>query len=110
MRQKIKFYMDEHVSKAVVQALRRRGVDTLSVVEAGMMGASDEEHLNRAKTEQRVIFTQDDDFLRLHANGIKHAGIVYVPQQTRISEIIQGLMLVYQVLDAGEMQNHVEYL
>ena len=32
---KIKFYTDEHVSKAVVMGLRRRGVDVLTVPEAG---------------------------------------------------------------------------
>lgn len=34
-----------------------------TVVEAGMLGVSDEEHLKRALNEGRVIFTQDDDFL-----------------------------------------------
>jgi hypothetical protein len=41
-----------------------------------MRGAPDEEHLKRAHNERRVIFTQDDDFLRLHAAGMDHAGIV----------------------------------
>ena len=40
---KIKFYTDEHVSKAVVMGLRRRGVDVLTVPEAGTLGLSDEE-------------------------------------------------------------------
>jgi predicted nuclease of predicted toxin-antitoxin system len=89
MAQKIKFYTDEHVAKAVVRGLRQRGVEALTVLEAGMLGASDEEHLKRARNEDRVIFTQDDDFLRLHAAGADHAGIVYASQQTlsRISPV-----------------------
>jgi len=108
--QKIRFYADEHVSKAVVRALRQRGVDVLTVQDAGMSGASDREHLELATRQGRVVFTQDDDFLRLHAAGAKHAGIVYAPAQASIGDIIYGLMLVYQVLDAEDMVEQVEYL
>jgi uncharacterized protein with PIN domain len=110
MGQTIKFYTDEHVSRAVVQGLRQRGVDVITVSEAGMLGASDQEHLARALKEGRVIFTHDDDFLRLHAAGVSHAGVVYAPHRMPIGEIIHGLMLIYQVLHAQEMAGHVEFL
>ena len=110
MGQKIKFYTDEHVSKAVVKGLRQRGVDMRTVVDAGMLTASDQEHLALAWREGRVIFTQDDDFQRMHAAGDNHSGIVYASQGTSISEIIFGPMLIYQVLDAEDMNGHVEYL
>ena len=45
MRQPIKFYVDEHVATAVVKGLRQRGADVLTVLEAGLRSASDEEHL-----------------------------------------------------------------
>ena len=98
------------MAKAVIRGLRQRGVEVLTVPEAGMLGASDEEHLQRALAEGRVIFTQDDDFLRLHASGLEHAGIAYIPQNASIATVIRGLMLIYQVLDAEEMRGHVEYL
>lgn len=110
MSQSIKFYTDEHVARAVVRGLRHRGVDVLTVPEVSLLGASDEEHLAEARVEERVIFTQDDDFLRLHAAGVEHAGIVYAPQHTSTSDIIYGLMLIYQVLEAEDMIGHVEYL
>jgi hypothetical protein len=75
-----------------------------------LLGATDEEHLEKARLEGRVLFTQDDDFLRLHAAGTAHAGIAYTPQGTSIGDIIRGLMLIYQVLDADDMRGHVEYL
>lgn len=75
-----------------------------------MLSASDEEQLHLAAREARVIFTQDDDFLRLHAQGIEHGGIAYAPQGASIGEIIRGLMLIYQVLDADDMRSHVEFL
>ena len=68
----VKFYMDEHVSRAVVAGLRNRGADVLTVQEASMLGATDTAHMARARAEARVIVTQDADFLRLHAGGAEH--------------------------------------
>ena len=110
MGRRVSFYTDEHVAKAVIRGLRGRGVDVMTVAEAGLMGASDEEHLTRALKEGRVVFTQDDDFLRLHAAGLEHAGITYAPQHTPIGEIIRGLMLIYQVMEAEEMKGAIEFL
>ena len=75
----IQFYADEHVAKAVVQGLRQRGVNVQTVSEAGLRGASDHDHLSWANQHQRVLLTQDTDFLRLHASGCSHAGIVFAP-------------------------------
>lgn len=75
-----------------------------------MLGASDANHLKRARSEGRVILTQDDDFLRLHAAGVDHSGIVYAPQQTPVTDIIRGLMVIHQVLDADEMHGQIEFL
>ncbi|MGB4070031.1 MAG: DUF5615 family PIN-like protein [Nitrospira sp.] len=107
---KIRFYLDEHVPRAVVQGLRERGVDIKTVTEAGLLSAPDAVHMQQARAERRVIFTQDSDFLRLHATGHPHCGIVYTPQGTSIGDAIHGLMLLYQVLDADEMEGHVEFL
>jgi hypothetical protein len=110
MGQPVKFYTDEHTARAVIKALRQRGADVLSVPEAGLLSATDEEHLERARAEGRVIFTQDPDFLRLHGAGVEHEGIAYAAQGTPLREIIRGLVLIYQVLEAEDMKGHVEYL
>lgn len=110
MAQPVKFYLDEHVGRAILRGLRQRGVDVLSVAEAGLMSASDEEQLAKALDDSRVIFTQDEDYLRLHHAGVEHAGIAFAPQGVRIGTIIHGLMLIHQVLNAEEMKGHVEYL
>jgi predicted nuclease of predicted toxin-antitoxin system len=79
---RIKFYLDEHVSKAVTEGLRRRGVDVVTVQELDLQAEEDVQHLEQAARDGRVIFTQDADFLRLHALGHPHRGIVYAHQQT----------------------------
>lgn len=110
MAERIQFYLDEHVPRAVTEGLRRRGVDVLTAQEAGMLHAKDEQHLAFALSEGRVIVTQDADFLRLHAAGRPHAGIVSVPQQTAVSTIVRGLMLIYDILGPEDMASHVEFL
>lgn len=107
---KIRYYTDEHVSKAIIRGLRQRGIDVLSVPGANMLGASDEEHLALAMAEGRVIFTHDDDFLRFAAAGTPHAGMVYASRQISVGETIRGLMLIHQILEAEEMTNMIEYL
>jgi len=55
--------------------------------------------------------TQDEDFLRINATGTPHAGIAYCRQQTRtIGQIIDGLVLIWELLDPPEMENRIEFL
>ena len=110
MGQPVKFYIDECVARAVIRGLRQRGADVLTVAEAGLLGATDDVHLARAVAENRVVFTQDQDFLRLHAAGATHVGIAYARQEMAVGDVIRGLMLIQQVLDAEEMHGHLEYL
>ncbi|MGE3799842.1 MAG: DUF5615 family PIN-like protein [Candidatus Kapaibacterium sp.] len=102
--------MDEHIAQAVISGLRLRGVDALSTGEAGMLGASDIRQLAFAKIQQRVLVTQDDDFLRLHNQHLPHEGIVYAAQGTSVGQLVRGLFLIFQVLTREEMQNHIEFL
>ena len=106
----MKFLLDEHVPRAVALGLRQRGVDAVTVRESGTAGEADVNHLSAARAQERIIVTQDDDFLRLHAQGMSHAGIVFVPRQSAIGTIVRGLMLIQQVLDDADMRNHVEFL
>jgi len=75
-----------------------------------MLEATDEQHLALALSSRRVLFTQDTDFLRLHARGHTHAGIVYAPQQSSVGTLVAGLMLVHDALTRTDMANHVEFL
>jgi hypothetical protein len=107
---RISFYLDEHDARAVALGLRRRGIDVLTVQEAGLAGESDRGHLTLATAQGRVIFTQDDDFLRLHAQGIPHAGIIYGHRRMPVGDVIRGLVIISHVLSPDEMRDHVEFL
>ena len=58
-------YLDENVDRRVATGLRRRGVEVITVEEAGLKGASDDRHLAEARQRQAILFTHDADFLRL---------------------------------------------
>lgn len=106
----VRYYTDEHVSRAVIRGLRNRGIDVLTAPEADMLSATDDLHLALARRENRVLFTQDADFLRLAAAGATHAGIVYAHQHTPTGRIIRGLVLIHQMLGAEEMVGKVEFV
>ena len=110
MPRSIDFYADEHVSRAVVRALRLRGVGAQTVHEAGLAGAEDREHLAHAAATARVLVTQDADFLRLHAGGVPHAGIAFAPQGTPIRQIVRGLLEIFNFLDGQDMVGQIEFL
>ncbi|MFB6278762.1 MAG: DUF5615 family PIN-like protein [Salinibacter sp.] len=106
----VRYYFDEHVAGAVARGLRNRGIDVLTLGEAGMLGASDQEHFRYAYEEGRVLVTFDDDFLRLASETEQHAGVVFAPQGKAIGEMVRGLTLIAEALEAEEMEGHVEFL
>ncbi len=109
--EQIRFYLDEHVANAVANGLRNRGIDVITTAEAGYMGRDDLDIMAFALQENRVIVTQDDDFLTHASGSIAHAGIAYCKPQTRsVKQIIQGLLLIHGVLSPEEMLNHIEFL
>jgi hypothetical protein len=88
----VRYYVDEHVGNTVVQGLRQRGVDILTVAEAGMLSATDEAQLGFA------------------ASGISDAGVVYTPRCTSIGPIVRGLLLIHNVLSAEDLVDRIEYI
>ena len=56
--------MDVHTPLAITEALRRRGVDALTAQEDETDLLEDPPLLDRATELGRVLFTQDEDFLR----------------------------------------------
>lgn len=108
---KIQYHLDENVSRAIADGLRRRKVDVTTTPGAGLIAASDEAQLEFAYSQSRVLFTQDSDFLKLHTSGFEHSGIVYCIKGSRsIGEVLQGLILIWEVLEAEEILGKVEFL
>jgi hypothetical protein len=97
----IRFHLDESMPNAVADGLRRRGVDITTSSDAGLLSASDEEHLDFGRRERRIVVTRDDDFLRLNAQGLDHAGIIYWTERQRTVGQLIGTLATMMV-DYGE--------
>ncbi len=107
----MKFYLDEHIPKAVVEGLRRHDIDVLTVQDAGRVGDPDRKQLAFAALKRRVLVTFDDDFLALDASGAPHSGIVFSQAGRRsMGELIESLVLIANVIEPKEMRNHIEFI
>jgi hypothetical protein len=94
-----KFYFDEDsADKALVEALRARGVDVCVPAEVGLL-----------------ITSNIDDFYRLHSDLLRqngrHPGIAAIQQQSLgIGERMRRLIKLWSTLRAEEMINRIEFL
>ncbi len=106
----IRFHLDENVDHAIAHGLRLRGIDVTTATDADLIAAADFEHITFALSENRVIFTQDQDFLRHHSAGDEHAGIVYSQQGVRsIGEMVRYLHFLSDCLEPQDMRGQLEF-
>ncbi len=111
MARTIRFHLDENVDPRIAVGLRHHGVDVTTTPEAGLLHVSDDEQLSFAVAQERVVVTQDSDFLRIAASGKETPGIAFYPDQERsIGQVISALLLVWQVYEPVEMRNRVEFI
>ena len=117
MADPVRYFFDEHLPNAVVDALRAVGADVLTVVEAARVGIPDDEQLRYATSDGRVMVTHDEDYPALAAqfwaSGETFAGIAYshpLKYYGNVGGLISALLLVHGAMTPDEMLNHVEYL
>jgi predicted nuclease of predicted toxin-antitoxin system len=60
---KAQFLIDENINEIVTEILRRKGWNAISVTEVNLAGHSDEDVLAYAWREDRILLTQDHNFL-----------------------------------------------
>jgi predicted nuclease of predicted toxin-antitoxin system len=111
----IALYMDEHVRRAITNGLKLRGIDVITVQEDGRNGTPDSILLERATELNRVIFTQDDDFLVMancrQQEGVKFSGVIYGHQQyVTVGEWVRDLELIAKASESEDLVNQVQYL
>ena len=113
----VSLYCDEDSQDhLLVAALRNRGIDVLTAHEADMLGEDDEQQLEYAAEQRRVIYSFNvGDFCRLHSEwlteGRSHAGIFVGDQQEySVGEQMRRLIRLVNTLSAEEMQSRLEFL
>lgn len=107
----IRFHLDENVHRAIALGLQLRGIDATTASDANLIQASDQEHIVYGLREGRVIFTHDDDFLTLHAEGVEHAGITFChPRHRSIGQIVLRLADLHRSYAADDLRGRVVFL
>lgn len=111
MSRKIRFHLDEHIDREIARALRLYGIDVTTTVEAGLRTKTDEQQWLFVQQEQRVLVTQDRDFLVMAGMSNNHPGVAYFKQGSRsIGQVIETLILLYEIYTSEDMVGMVEYL
>jgi hypothetical protein len=108
-------YSDIHIHSAITSGLLLKGMDVVRAQDRGQCGADDETLLRSATADGRLLLTNDQDFLRIHAawqsTGEAHAGIVYWKQNSiPIGEAIRRILDYASMTAPPAAANVVKYL
>ena len=113
----IRLYLDEDAMDSdLVRALRLRGVDVATALDAGLTSSADEEHLKYAIASERALYSFNvSDFMALHTSylavGKPHAGIILGRQQRySVGEQMRRLVRLIQMRSAESLRNTIEFL
>ena len=107
----IRYHLDESVPNAIANGLRLRGIDVTTSKDENLLVASDAAHIEFAHHSHRVIFSFDDDFLRLASQGVEHSGIAYCHQRDRtIGQVVHGLVALWRNKAAEEMVGQIHFV
>jgi hypothetical protein len=112
-----RLYLDEDsMDQRLVRALRARGLDVETALEADMVAQPDAAHLQYAASSGRVLHTFNvADFYELHSHfmneGREHAGLILgTQQQYTVGERMRRLLRLRAEWTAQEMRNRVLFL
>jgi hypothetical protein len=108
-------YVDVHVPIALTESLRRRGLDVLTSQGDGTATRDDPALLARANELGRILFSQDQDFLKIatdwQRSGRTFVGIVYAVQQgASLGRLAGELELLLTCCEPEELRDRVTYL
>jgi hypothetical protein len=114
---RIRLYLDEDaMRRSLVFGLKTRNVDVLTALDAEMINREDEDHLLKAVSLERTVYTYNTaDFCLIHQEwmngGRSHQGIIVAAQQRYpIGEELRRLMRLLSSVNAEQMQNRLEFL
>ena len=88
----MRFLVDENLGTGLAAHLRSLGHDAVSVVQVDQ-GAADEDVLDRARKEDRILITEDKDFgVLVFARGLTHPGVVLLRLRHSLPRQVRKIM------------------
>ncbi len=111
----VPLYMDHNVQSAVTSQLRARGIDVLTAFEDGTHEMEDVNLMERATELERVLFSQDDDFLAIarqhQSDGHPFSGLIFGHQlKTTIGQCVEDLELISNCSNAEELRSQIQFI
>lgn len=107
----LRFYFDENVDPEVAKQLQQKGIEAVSVRDLKRRGDKDMTHLQRALEMGYVVCTYDKDFLRMNAQRLEHAGIIFAQHDgATIGGWVRELQKLHTELTADEMVGQVKFV
>jgi hypothetical protein len=108
----LKLYMDVHIPAAITAGLVRHNIDVLTSQDDGTREVEDTVLLQRATDLGRLLFSQDQDFLRIasqwQSDGRFFSGLVFADQQgASIGQCIEDIELLALCCTEAEVANQV---
>jgi hypothetical protein len=113
----VRFAADEnlngHLFRAIVRTLI--DVDIVRVQDTELSGATDEVVLDWMANRQRVLLTHDgrtlpDAAWRRVANGQRMTGVIVVPDDVPVGDVLSDLAVILSVSTVDDWINRVVYL
>ena len=89
----MKLFADECVYQVTVDALRSWGHDVVTTQEVNLAGEADEEQLQEAISQRRVLITNDLDFSNIRRYPpANHCGIIVLKIRPRILNEVHAVL------------------
>ena len=109
----LRIYLVEDVDVLLGRLLNIRGFDCTSAPEEGHLGSRDEQHLDWASAQQRIIISHNRvDFEKLARkwwNVRDQAGIVLAVRRADTYELLRRVLPVLNIYDQSGWRNTVMY-
>ena len=97
----MKLLADENIDRPIVEKLRDSGIDVLYVDEKSK-GISDNEVLNIAEDEDRILITFVDDF-----SDVEEGGVIRLTSPGRYDVVVKAVLDIVESLSAEDISDTV---
>lgn len=113
----IRFLADADLDYAIVQGVRDRepSIDFKSANNAGLEGLPDDEVLEVASSEGRLLVSHDKRTMPVHFAarirlGLRSPGVLLALPQATVGEVVESLLIIWSSSGEEEWVDQIHYL
>ena len=113
----IRFLADADLDYAIVQGVRRRelSIDFKSANDAGLEGLPDDQVLELAAGERRVLVSHDKSTMPVYFAarirlGLRTPGVLLALPRATVGEVVESLLMIWSSSRPEEWVDQIHYL